>query len=268
MTHNNKHQIAEVLNDHFSEVATKLNDILPPANMNASDFLQGNYLNSMSIPPLSPIDIINTIKNLKNKKSNIEEIPISLIKRNCMMIANPLSLLFNQSVNTGTFPSSLKKANVTPIHKSGSASDPNNYRPISTLSVFSKIFETLMKSKLMSYLQKNEILINSQYGFRPGLNTYHALNKFSSHLYSSLDNKLSVLSIFVDFSKAFDTVNHNILLQKLYHYGIRGTLHSWFKTYLTDRSQSTLLDGYKSSVRKISTGVPQGSVLGPTLFLI
>ena len=104
--------------------------------------------------------------------------------------------------------------------------------------------------------------------FTSGSSTYHALNLFSSHFYSSLDSKLSVLSIVIDLSKAFDTVNHRILLDKLYHYGIRGTIHSWFKDYLTNRTQCTIIDGHISLKLNISTGVPQGSVLGPILFLI
>uniref|UniRef100_A0A0P4WHR9 Reverse transcriptase domain-containing protein n=1 Tax=Scylla olivacea TaxID=85551 RepID=A0A0P4WHR9_SCYOL len=174
----------------------------------------------MSVPPVTAVDIINIIKILKNKKSNGDEIPVTLLKHNSAHTANPIALLFNHSTTSGKFPSNLKNANITPIHKSGCKNYSNNYRPISTLSIFSKIFETLMKTELMSYLDENNILSDSQYGFRTGFNTYHALSKFTSHLYSSLDDKSSVLSIFVDFSKASDTVNHNILLQKLHYYGI------------------------------------------------
>ena len=266
--HNKPGQIAEALNEHFSEVAIKLNSALPPANRNATNYLQGNYPNSMCIPPIIPVDIIKVIRTLKNKRSNIDEISVAILKRNSEQIANPIALLLNQSISTGKFPSILKNANITPIHKSGPKNDPNNYRPISTLSNFSKIFKVLMKNKLMPYLERNKILSDSQYGFRPRSSTYHALNMFSTHLYSSLDNKLSVLSLFVDFSKAFDTVNHRILLAKLYHYGIRGTIHSWFEDYLTNRTQCTVHDGHTSLKLDISTGVPQGSVLGPILFLI
>ena len=135
-------------------------------------------------------------------------------------------------------------------------------------SLISLKYLVLMKNKLMPYLEKNKILNDSQYGFRSGSSIYHALNLFSSHLYSSLDSKLSVLSIFIDLSKAFDTVNHRITLDKLYHYGIHGTINSWFKDYLTNRSQCTIFDGHISLKLNISTGVPQGSVLGPILFLI
>lgn len=222
----------------------------------------------MVILPVTSADVMNVIKTLKSKNSNVNEISAHIIKCNIEEITYPIALLFNQSISTGKFPSDLKTANITPVHKSGPNSVPNNYRPISTLSPFSKIFELLMKNKLVAYLDSKNILGRCQYGFRSGSSTYDALSMFSSHLYSSLNTKQSVLSIFVDFSKAFDTVNHMILLDKLYFYGIRGPLHSWFQDYLTNRSQCTIYDGHKSSTRNISTGVPQGSVLGPILFLI
>ena len=196
--HNNSDQIAEAFNEHFSETAMKLNNALPPANRDATVYLQGSYPNFMCVPPVNPIDVTKVIRTLKNKHSNIDQISITILKRNSEQIANPIALLFNQSISTGKFLAILKNANITPIHKFGPRNDPNNYRPISTLSNFSKIFEVLMKKKLMPYLEKNKILSDSQYGFRSGSSTYHALNLFSSHLYSSLDSKLSVLSIFID----------------------------------------------------------------------
>ena len=125
-----------------------------------------------------------------------------------------------------------------------------------------------MKINLTSYLEDKNIISNSQFGFRSGHSTFDALNLFSSNLFSSLDKSLSVLAVFVDFSKAFDTVNHSILLDKLYHYGIRSPIHAWFKDYLSNRTLQTVYDGHTSSQCNMYLGVPQGSVLGPILFLI
>ena len=222
----------------------------------------------MVLPPISTQDAKDIVKALKNKKSGVNEIAVSVLKLNLDKIALPITILFNQSVATGTFPAKLKKAKVTPIHKSGSNNIPKNYRPISKLDVFSKIFELLMKKHLIQYLETKNILNPSQFGFRNNHNTFQALNLFSSNIYSAIDNSLSVLSIFIDFAKAFETVNHKILLDKMYHYGIRGPIHSWFKDYLTDRSQITTFKGENSTSSKIFLGVPQGSVLGPILFLI
>lgn len=145
----------------------------------------------------------------------------------------------------------MKHATVIPIHKRGSKDDVNNYRPISLLSVFSKIFEKLMKFFLMNYLDKNKIINPGQFGFRKGLNTFHALQNFSKGIYTTLDSQNSMLSIFIDFTKAFDTVNHSIRLQKLYHYGIRGVIYSWFKDYLSNRTQSVKIQNTTSSSKTI-----------------
>ena len=260
--------IAEALNNYFCNIAPELDCKLPPSNINPIHYLKGNYQNSMYIPLITEGDTIEIIKSLKNKKSNINDIAVSVIKKNSSLFAKPLTLLFNQSISTGTFPNALKLARVTPLHKSGSTNNPQNYRPISNLNVFSKIFELLMKKHLMNYLDTKNILNPSQFGFRRNHNTFQALNLFSTDIFSALDNGKSVLSIFIDFSKAFDTVNHGILLNKMYHYGIRGSIHSWFKNYLSNRHQTTIVSGETSSIGNISLGVPQGSVLGPILFLI
>ena len=166
------------------------------------------------------------------------------------------------------FPTQLKVAKVIPIHKTGSKTEVSNYRPISLLSAFSKIFEKLMHKRVYNFLQRNSSLNDMQYGFRKQRSCEHALLVAQNELLTALNKKQIALLLLIDFSKAFDMVNHDILLYKLSHYGIRGIANEWFRSYLKDREQYVSICGQNSTKKKLKYSVPQGSILGPLLFII
>lgn len=181
---------------------------------------------------------------------------------------HPLLHIFNLSLEHGVFPNKLKTAKVIPLFKGGDAKLMSNYRPISLLSPFGKLLERLMYSRVIIFLNKYNVLYDYQFGFHKGHNTTLAIMDIVNMIETELSNKKYVLGLFLDLKKAFDTVDIDILLYKLNHYGIRGHVLSWFKSYLLNRKQFTFANGFTSSCLEIKCGVPQGSVLGPLLFLV
>ena len=268
----NRRIIATEFNKYFISLASNLNkavDDMTPANHKIPTFyeyLKAPNKNSIVMYDCDPTEITNIIGDLVNGKAS--DIPIKLIKKTSHVIATHLSKYYNILMNAGIFPDSLKIGKITPIYKKGDNELIDNYRPISTLPVFGKIFEKVIYSRLYSFLTSQNILYEKQFGFRKSHSTSHAINHSVSHIKNELKAKNYVLGIFIDLSKAFDTIDHQQMIHKLNHYGIRGTTNDLLKSYLTDRFQYTDCLGEKSEKLKVEFGVPQGSVLGPLLFLI
>ena len=162
----------------------------------------------------------------------------------------------------------MKIARITPIHKEGSFTEPSNFRPISSLSYLSKVYEKFFSLRLIKFFNKYSLISSKQFGFLRGVSTFDALMSLTEEIYAAMNEKKHFLATIIDVKKAFDCVNHNILLQKLEYYGIRGTPLNWLTSYLTDRKCYVEVDSYKSTLNTINIGVPQGSILGPLLFLI
>ena len=220
------------------------------------------------IAHISNEEILDIINSLENKSTGPSSIPLKLLSLIPDLIIMPLAYIINMSFLTGEYPELLKIVKVIPIHKGGSTQDVNNYRPISLLSIFDKIIEKIIHKRLYSFLEEHKILYQNQFGFRKSNSTVYALAQITEMIKESIDGGKFGCGIFVDLRKAFDTVNHEILLNKLEHYGVRCNMLKWFQSYLTGRKQYVSFNGQSSELLINSCGVPQGSVLGPLLFLI
>ena len=258
--------IAKTFNDHFSSVGARLDAALPTSNSDHSQFMGPCLSQTFFLNPVTPEEISETILKLKRSKTDINTLPVSLLVSLRYSLCKPISQLVNLSFSSGTFPDPLKYANVIPIHKSGPFDDVRKYRPISILPIYSKIFEKCMATRLVSFLNKYNVISPNQFGFQKGKNTTQAILNFLTKIYESFNEKMHTVGVFLDFRNAFDTVNHGILVDKLEHYGIRGIAKSWFISYLSNRKQRVRVNSAFSPFNSVNMGVPQGSVLGPILF--
>lgn len=191
-----------------------------------------------------------------------------LIKSYKLFLIKPIAYIINLSFSSGTFPDALKEAVIIPVHKKGDRANVNNYRPISLTSSIAKIFERAFKNKLVTFIENTKYLSDFQFGFRNQRNTQDAILRVVNKIYDDLDKNNKTLSIFIDLQKAFDSVSHVRLLDKLFHAGVRGLAYNFIKTYLQNRTQRVRVDNHLSQPEKVSFGVPQGTVLGPILFII
>lgn len=257
--------LAITFNNYFGNCCTISSSILGTSSFQCLS--DPNPFSFFLFPPCYN-EVCSCILALKQCSPGWDNIRSSFVKQNLDFFCFVLTALITNSFAHGHVPSMLKIARVIPIFKSGNKEDVGNYRPISLLTTFSKVFEGIMKIRLMSFLNKFKILHPNQFGFQSGKSTEHAISKLLTLVINSMNAHYCPLVIFFDFKKAFDSVSHFVLIKKLEHYGIRGTALKWFKSYLQNREQFVDVKGSKSSNIVIKCGVPQGSILGPILFLI
>ena len=259
--------IAEIFNNYFNNIAHDLSSNLPRNNLNPISLVQRN-ISSFFLAPVTESEVSSVILNLNVKKPTLNLCPDFILKRIHNSIAPILCKIINSSFQNSVFPDSLKIANISPIFKQGDPHDVSNYRPISVLSSFSKIVEKCMLSRLWKFINKFNILTPQQYGFIKGKSTEDAVVSLTEELYKNLNSYNHSIAVFVDFKKAFDTVDHQIMLDKLEAYGIRGPELAWFASYLSGRKHSVKIKNYCSEFKNLSIGLPQGSLLSPVLFLL
>lgn len=257
-------KVADHLNDYFSSMSTS------PINLETAScpiLPQPAVTDSAYLPSLGPEDLYRLIRLSRKKRSTgLDGICADDVWRNLQVLTDPLLFILNGIIDSRIIPSDMKRAKVIPLFKTGDASKPENYRPISVLPLLAQVLERHVLEVMMGFVQKHSLLSPYQYGFIPERGTQKLFEELSDYLHEALEKNQVACALFLDLSKAFDSVSHDILCSKLCNYGFRGHFHDFLKNYLADRSQVVCLKAAKSSLRGLHSGVPQGSVLSPLLF--
>ena len=256
--------LVNYVNDFFVSIASTICAAVP--NSTTLTCYAAPILVSCFFYPASVNEVVLVIKKLKNKGNKILDFHPTIIKENIYLFGNHFSVLYNLSLVKCIFPNILKIARVSPVHKSGKPEVIDNYRPISSLPIFSKIFERLTLNRMDSFISRNNILTSCQYGFRKGCSTTQAVARLLSVVVQAYNQRSFSACFFLDLRKAFDTVNHDFLITKLQHYGFRGQCSDYLRSYYQNRQQYVYANGHSSSTKSVVYGVPQGSILGPICF--
>ena len=269
--------IAKEFNQYFSNVGKTYANKVRKSKKELNAYLEAitRCNKSMFLTPVTALEVERIISNLKNKNSSgYDSISNTLLKDLRKSIVLPLTIIFNKSLQEGTFPTAMKLSDVTPLYKNKDRHLTSNYRPISLLLTISKVLEKVVYVRTYGFLENTGQIYSSQYGFRPKHSCTNAISELTSEIVKGWEHRKNTVAAFLDLSKAFDTLNHKVLLQKLERYGIRDHCNNWFKSYLLDRKMRTkcVTTGNSKTIlsdyNPVEYGTPQGSCLGPLLFLI
>ena len=275
-----KYSPSEITNGfctHFASVGKTYAENVANSSVPVETYIDKikNSGDSLYMQPTDPAEIKALILLLPSKTSSgFDDISNILLKQIHASILTPLTIIFNKSMNIGIFPDLMKRADITPLHKSKLECDTNNYRPISLLLTMSKILEKIVYKRTYSFMESTSQIFNSQYGFRSQHSCENAVSELVSEITKGFQNGFFTTALFLDLSKAFDTLEHKVLLKKLEKYGIRGACLDWFKSYLCDRKvrvKCQVASSGKteySDYQTVNYGCPQGSCLGPLIFLL
>ena len=260
-------EIAECFNQFYSKVGETQAATIPNTNTSPRDFLTDDHQGSIFLGPCTPEEVQKICSKLAKKKSKgPDSIPTNMIISSMNELKDILSDCINCTFSTGIFPACLKKANVVPLYKKKARTDPTNYRPVSLLNSLSKVIEKVIYTRIYQYM--DDKLCWNQFGFRPNHSTTDLMIFTVENICRQLDQKGYSIPLYFDLGKAFDTLPHSTLLQKLEYYGIRGVALDLMTSYLSERSQTVIVNNTSSPQAEINIGVPQGSILGPLLFII
>lgn len=262
--------LVNVFNDYFCEIGQSLAEKVDShVQKYCEQKLHTRLNNSIFLEPVTECEVAKTVKELKpHKAPGYDKIKSEVLKELNDYLVSPMTYLINKIFELGEWPTAFKLGIIKPLHKGGDRREMGSYRPITLVSTLAKVTEKILKTRLVMFLDKFSVISDRQFGFRAGKSTEDAIVSLTNNIYQALDNSIPSICVFFDLAKAFDTVSHDILLERLERCGVRGIAYTLFKSYLSQRRQMVMIGDTLSTERVITCGVPQGTVLGPVLFTI